>query len=343
MLLHPADLPVWELTHADPPDGELSDGQQIVVAGTVLRVLHTPGHSPGSVCFYVPALGTVFSGDTLFQGGPGATGRSFSDPDLIVRSITERLLTLPSATVEDPGRTHHRGEAAELTGSAGSLRPAPLFDRCVATAAVHFDRPASIRASPPAMVRVGRCVRSVRQPRHRNGLARGGDGCDRVQPIRRRQSRLTRKPAASGPARGRWRRSRGLRDHAGVRRRGLTQRADAAHRASVTPAAAPRRLGERAGRGRSSGPRSDSAAAGSPAPPGRAGTDRSWETRVTRPVSCGGHWRTARRRRPRTGSTPNTPSRPAHRSPWPPRPCPLPTPPVGFRRHQIPVVAVDLK
>ena len=93
VLLHPADLPVWELTHADPPDGELSDGQQIVVAGTVLRVLHPPGHSPGSVCFYVPALGTVFSGDTLFQGGPGATGRSFSDPDLIVRSITCLLYT----------------------------------------------------------------------------------------------------------------------------------------------------------------------------------------------------------------------------------------------------------
>lgn len=118
VLLHPADLPVWELTHADPPDGELSDGQQIVVAGTVLRVLHTPGHSPGSVCFYVPALGTVFSGDTLFQGGPGATGRSFSDPALIVRSITERLLTLPPATVVKTGHgpdTTIENEAAELT------------------------------------------------------------------------------------------------------------------------------------------------------------------------------------------------------------------------------------
>ena len=118
VLLHPADLPVWELTHADPPDGELSDGQQIVVAGTVLRVLHTPGHSPGSVCFYVPALGTVFSGYTLFQGGPGATGRSFSDPALIVRSITERLLTLPPATVVKTGHgpdTTIENEAAELT------------------------------------------------------------------------------------------------------------------------------------------------------------------------------------------------------------------------------------
>ena len=47
-------------------------------------MLHTPGHSPGAVCFYAPDLGCVFTGDTLFHGGPGATGRSFSDYDTIV-------------------------------------------------------------------------------------------------------------------------------------------------------------------------------------------------------------------------------------------------------------------
>ena len=74
--LHPADRPVWELTHPDRSwDAELTDGQDIVVGGTVLRVLHTPGHAPGGVCLYAPMLGCVFTGDTLFHGSPGATGR----------------------------------------------------------------------------------------------------------------------------------------------------------------------------------------------------------------------------------------------------------------------------
>ena len=60
-------------------------------------MLHTPGHSPGAVCFYAPELGCVFTGDTLFHGGPGATGRSYSDYDTIVASIRERLFTLPDA------------------------------------------------------------------------------------------------------------------------------------------------------------------------------------------------------------------------------------------------------
>jgi len=103
VLLHPADLPVWRLTHADPPDGELADGQQIPIADIALEVLHTPGHAPGAVCFYSPDLGVVFTGDTLFNGGPGATGRSFSDHDVIVASITDRLLTLPDVTVVKTG------------------------------------------------------------------------------------------------------------------------------------------------------------------------------------------------------------------------------------------------
>lgn len=103
VLLHPADQPVWELTHDFPPDGELSDGQEIPVGGTVLQVLHTPGHTPGAVSFHAADLGVVFTGDTLFQGGPGATGRSFSDPELILRSIRERLLVLPDETVVHTG------------------------------------------------------------------------------------------------------------------------------------------------------------------------------------------------------------------------------------------------
>jgi glyoxylase-like metal-dependent hydrolase (beta-lactamase superfamily II) len=113
VLLHPADLPVWALTHDAPPDGELADGQEISVGGSVLRVLHTPGHTPGAVCFSAPGLGAVFTGDTLFAGGPGATGRSFSDHDLIVASITDRLLSLPDATVVHTGHGDNTTIGAE--------------------------------------------------------------------------------------------------------------------------------------------------------------------------------------------------------------------------------------
>ncbi len=102
--LHPAERPVWQLTHPDPAwDLDLADGQEISVAGTTLRVLHTPGHAPGAVCFHAPDLGCVFSGDTLFSGGPGATGRSFSDANLIKESIRARLFALPDATVVHTG------------------------------------------------------------------------------------------------------------------------------------------------------------------------------------------------------------------------------------------------
>ncbi|KHL09978.1 glyoxylase-like metal-dependent hydrolase (beta-lactamase superfamily II) [Mumia flava] len=102
--LHPGDEPVWELTHPDVRwDADLSDGQRIEIAGTTLEVLHTPGHAPGAVCLYAPELGCVFTGDTLFEGGPGATGRSFSDADLIRASIRARLFALPGDTVVHTG------------------------------------------------------------------------------------------------------------------------------------------------------------------------------------------------------------------------------------------------
>jgi glyoxylase-like metal-dependent hydrolase (beta-lactamase superfamily II) len=104
ILLHPADRPLWDMTHPDrAPDAELTDGQTIRIADIELTALHTPGHSPGAVCLYAPALGAVFSGDTLFQGGPGATGRSFSDFPTIIDSIRGRLLTLPPETVVHTG------------------------------------------------------------------------------------------------------------------------------------------------------------------------------------------------------------------------------------------------
>lgn len=118
VLLHPDDRVLWDMTHPGrAPDGDLVDGQRLAVAGIELEVRHTPGHAPGAVCLYAPDLGVVFSGDTLFQGGPGATGRSYSDFPTIVDSIRERLLALPPETVVHTGHggsTSIGAEAADL-------------------------------------------------------------------------------------------------------------------------------------------------------------------------------------------------------------------------------------
>lgn len=104
ILLHPAEKPLWELTHTDRLwDVDLADGFEVQVAGTTLRAIHTPGHAPGAVCFHAPALGVVFTGDTLFQGGPGATGRSFSDRPTLEASIRASLWQLPDDTVVHTG------------------------------------------------------------------------------------------------------------------------------------------------------------------------------------------------------------------------------------------------
>ncbi|MYT82862.1 Glyoxylase, beta-lactamase superfamily II [Streptomyces sp. MnatMP-M77] len=117
ILLHPDDLPLWQQTHPDrAPDGTLADGQELTVAGTALTVLHTPGHAPGAVCLYAPELGTVFTGDTLFQGGPGATGRSFSSFPTIIDSIRDRLLTLPGDTKVRTGHGDPTTIGAEAPG-----------------------------------------------------------------------------------------------------------------------------------------------------------------------------------------------------------------------------------
>ena len=119
VLLHPDDLPLWKQTHPDrAPDGELADGQELEIAGIRLQVLHTPGHAPGAVCLYAPELGTVFTGDTLFQGGPGATGRSFSHFPTIVASIRDRLLALPAETTV---RTGH-GDTTTIGAEAPHLQ-----------------------------------------------------------------------------------------------------------------------------------------------------------------------------------------------------------------------------
>jgi glyoxylase-like metal-dependent hydrolase (beta-lactamase superfamily II) len=89
---------LWDVVNAGVAFTPLADGDVVSVAGLDAQVIHTPGHSPGGVCLYVPELGVLLSGDTLFHGGPGATGRSFSDFPTILDSIRERLLTLPAGT-----------------------------------------------------------------------------------------------------------------------------------------------------------------------------------------------------------------------------------------------------
>lgn len=123
--LHPDDLPVWALTHDAAPDAELSDGQEIEIGGTTLRVLHTPGHSPGSCCLYAEDLGTVFTGDTLFNGGPGATGRSFSSWDTILESINNVLFELPDDTVVRTGHGDNTTIGAERANVPAPGSPKP--------------------------------------------------------------------------------------------------------------------------------------------------------------------------------------------------------------------------
>lgn len=101
--LHPGDDVLWQLTNPALAWSGLDDGEVISVAGVDLCALLTPGHSPGSMCLYAEQLGTVFTGDTLFAGGPGATGRSYSDFPTIIDSIRSRLLILPAQTSVRPG------------------------------------------------------------------------------------------------------------------------------------------------------------------------------------------------------------------------------------------------
>ena len=124
ILLHPADRMLWDVVWPDDrPDRPLVDGDGADVAGgTSCGVLHTPGHSPGCCCFHDVASGVVFSGDTLFCGGPGATGRSYSDEPTIVASIRDVLLALP----DRDGRAHRpRRQRPRSAPSARACWPAP--------------------------------------------------------------------------------------------------------------------------------------------------------------------------------------------------------------------------
>lgn len=118
VLLHPADRMLWDAVYPGvEPDGELAAGDVLRAGPAELAVLSTPGHSPGCCCFHDVSGGHVFSGDTLFCGGPGATGRSFSDFPTIITSIREQLLTLPPETVVHTGH----GESTTIGAEAPNL------------------------------------------------------------------------------------------------------------------------------------------------------------------------------------------------------------------------------
>ena len=104
--MHPADIPLLALVQEvtrdrtgqlgpEPPSisRQLADGDELAMGEVTLRVLHTPGHSPGSICLLGP--GAVFSGDTLMAGWVGRTDRPGGSQEAIRASLWDRLLTLP--------------------------------------------------------------------------------------------------------------------------------------------------------------------------------------------------------------------------------------------------------
>ncbi|PID90523.1 MAG: MBL fold hydrolase [Bacteroidetes bacterium] len=114
-MLHPADndlvaeaprmAAAWgvNMPPVGAPDAALADGQELAIGGDVLRVVTTPGHTPGGVCFYLPGMGLLFSGDTLFSRSVGRTDLPGGDYDTLLTGIRDRLLTLPDETVVLPG------------------------------------------------------------------------------------------------------------------------------------------------------------------------------------------------------------------------------------------------
>ena len=115
ILMHQADLPLlammelqagWlgiEAPPTAPPDMSAEDGLHIFAAGLEGEILHTPGHTEGSICLHIPSQQILFAGDTLFQNSIGRTDLPGGDARKILRSIESRLLPLPEGTRVVPG------------------------------------------------------------------------------------------------------------------------------------------------------------------------------------------------------------------------------------------------
>ncbi len=113
LFVHPADrknveepgsdaVPSFIEVEATKVDGEFSEEKQLELDGLFFKVIHTPGHSPGSVCFYCPEHSILISGDTLFQGSIGILNIPGGDPDAMWGSL-EKLSELPPETEVYPG------------------------------------------------------------------------------------------------------------------------------------------------------------------------------------------------------------------------------------------------
>jgi hydroxyacylglutathione hydrolase len=110
LCLHPDDQPLWNILDvqcrmfgvpyvtAPPPDYWLADEERLNIGALEVLALHTPGHTPGSMCFHLPAAQLLLAGDTLFRGGIGRTDLWGGDFDAIEQSIKERLYTLDGDT-----------------------------------------------------------------------------------------------------------------------------------------------------------------------------------------------------------------------------------------------------
>jgi glyoxylase-like metal-dependent hydrolase (beta-lactamase superfamily II) len=115
VLYNPRDLPLvkmmdtqagWlgmETPEVHSPDDTLEDGRVIAIAGLSGNILHTPGHTQGSVCLHIPRQNLLLAGDTLFAGSIGRTDLPGGDGPTLIRSIHNLLLPLPDATIVVPG------------------------------------------------------------------------------------------------------------------------------------------------------------------------------------------------------------------------------------------------
>jgi glyoxylase-like metal-dependent hydrolase (beta-lactamase superfamily II) len=125
ILYNPRDLPLVKMMdmqagwlnmptpEVHPPDDTLEDGHIIAITGVTGHVLHTPGHTQGSVCLHLPAHNLLLAGDTLFAGSVGRTDLPGGDGPTLLRSIHDKLLPLPDETVVIPGHGPRTTIAAE--------------------------------------------------------------------------------------------------------------------------------------------------------------------------------------------------------------------------------------
>lgn len=121
---------MMQMFHAQPSppaDITVKEGDIITIGETSLRVIHTPGHSPGCICLY--HNGMVFTGDTLFVGGVGRTDLGGGSLQQLVSSIREKLFVLPNETVVAPG--HNYGDAPKSTIGREKVYNPYVGDRAV--------------------------------------------------------------------------------------------------------------------------------------------------------------------------------------------------------------------